>query len=593
MSPALNEISAKDGPPLKIAPLAMDVLECLASQAGEVVTIDALMGAVWGDRVVSDNALYNAIAQLRRALDDQRKPHRIIVTVPKRGYQLVAPVEREPATGIASPRTLVRRSQVAVMLLIAAALGFGLFSVVRDTATQSIVNERRSELSGAELAGAHKPEVPEARGQYLIARYFIEQQTSQTLSRASWHLQRALELDPDYLDALVGLCDVYLLQADIGGRSYESALQQCQPILERAGKTEPQSADSLVSRGLLALGHELNDEALAFFEQALRLDSDHVNALKWSGTLLREQGEYDRALARHAHAATFAPGSRSIQRQVGLSLLALGDLHAAQVHLRHGSGAASDDSDSNFGQLDQGYGPLNREHAALALEWAELHQEQLMQYPHALVVMALIRQSLDDADGARQYLEAAQALNPSPSSLHYAWAVVHLNAGRFEQALRSFQQRAAATGNRRGFDLHPIIIRGLLGQPNAALHELAKNYPVVRSPEQVPADHFFILQAYALLQRLVDDPDADNSIAQLRVLLQDCVLCDAMTSAELHALEGDQAKGEAIALQAIADGWLVNHQAVPWGYRCNPFFHLLGRPPQQRDWVCHATDTPN
>ena len=42
--------------------------------------------------MVSDSSLYQAIAQLRRALGDSAKQPRYIETVPKRGYRLIAPV---------------------------------------------------------------------------------------------------------------------------------------------------------------------------------------------------------------------------------------------------------------------------------------------------------------------------------------------------------------------------------------------------------------------------------------------------------------------------------------------------------------------
>lgn len=76
----------------------MEVLVYLAKRAGEVVSVDELIDAVWDGRVVGDGAVYQAINQLRHALGDHQDDVRFIQTIPKRGYRLVAPVTTlEPA----------------------------------------------------------------------------------------------------------------------------------------------------------------------------------------------------------------------------------------------------------------------------------------------------------------------------------------------------------------------------------------------------------------------------------------------------------------------------------------------------------------
>ena len=85
----------------RIEPRMMQVLLVLARQAGEVVTREALEHEVWAGRVVSDDAITNTIAKLRRALgDDRHRPH-FIETIPKRGYRLIP----EPARSEASHET--------------------------------------------------------------------------------------------------------------------------------------------------------------------------------------------------------------------------------------------------------------------------------------------------------------------------------------------------------------------------------------------------------------------------------------------------------------------------------------------------------
>ena len=75
-----------------IEPKVMDVLVCLARRPGAVITRDELLAAVWGGRAVSDEPLTRVIGELRRALGDTRGQRQYILTIPKRGYRLIADV---------------------------------------------------------------------------------------------------------------------------------------------------------------------------------------------------------------------------------------------------------------------------------------------------------------------------------------------------------------------------------------------------------------------------------------------------------------------------------------------------------------------
>ena len=76
---------------VRLEPRVMDVLVCLAERAGEVVSRETLNEQVWGNVVVTDQAVTNCISELRHHLGDDRSAHRVIETIPKRGYRLTAP----------------------------------------------------------------------------------------------------------------------------------------------------------------------------------------------------------------------------------------------------------------------------------------------------------------------------------------------------------------------------------------------------------------------------------------------------------------------------------------------------------------------
>lgn len=75
--------------PAHLPPKAMEVLLCLASNPGELVTRKDLLNAVWGVNRGSSEALSHAVSELRDALDDHHDNPKFVQTLPKRGYRLL------------------------------------------------------------------------------------------------------------------------------------------------------------------------------------------------------------------------------------------------------------------------------------------------------------------------------------------------------------------------------------------------------------------------------------------------------------------------------------------------------------------------
>jgi DNA-binding winged helix-turn-helix (wHTH) protein len=114
---------------IDLRPKAFDVLRHLVENAGQLVTKDALYRAVWSDVVVGDDSLAHCIHELRQVLGDS--DHRLIKTVPRRGYLLDAPAaleicgETTPQPRLESPSVVavpVGRQRRPLELLAAAAV---------------------------------------------------------------------------------------------------------------------------------------------------------------------------------------------------------------------------------------------------------------------------------------------------------------------------------------------------------------------------------------------------------------------------------------------------------------------------------------
>src|ERR1700722_20642055 len=83
---------------LLIKPTPYAILRYLVDHAGRLVTQNELLDAVWSDTHVQPEVLKRHILEIRNAIgDDPRRPV-FIETLPRRGYQFIAPV-REDASG--------------------------------------------------------------------------------------------------------------------------------------------------------------------------------------------------------------------------------------------------------------------------------------------------------------------------------------------------------------------------------------------------------------------------------------------------------------------------------------------------------------
>jgi DNA-binding winged helix-turn-helix (wHTH) protein/Tfp pilus assembly protein PilF len=88
----------RDETPLDLTPKLLDLLFHLLDHAGELVTKEALLDALWPEANVTENALAQAMSELRQALGDDAGAPRFIKTVARRGYRIIAPVEPAGAT---------------------------------------------------------------------------------------------------------------------------------------------------------------------------------------------------------------------------------------------------------------------------------------------------------------------------------------------------------------------------------------------------------------------------------------------------------------------------------------------------------------
>jgi len=78
---------------IELSPKALDLLFLFAERAGQLVTKDDMLTALWPGLAVTDNALTQVVSDVRQALGDDSAKPAYVETVPRRGYRFVARVE--------------------------------------------------------------------------------------------------------------------------------------------------------------------------------------------------------------------------------------------------------------------------------------------------------------------------------------------------------------------------------------------------------------------------------------------------------------------------------------------------------------------
>jgi DNA-binding winged helix-turn-helix (wHTH) protein len=104
VQPQINSVQ-KEGETWHLEPKVMQVLLQLASHPNEVLSKDRLLEAVWHNTFVGDDVLVRCISEIRYVFGDDPKSSRVIQTIPKGGYRVIAAVTAEipmiePATSV-------------------------------------------------------------------------------------------------------------------------------------------------------------------------------------------------------------------------------------------------------------------------------------------------------------------------------------------------------------------------------------------------------------------------------------------------------------------------------------------------------------
>ncbi|MEO8001531.1 MAG: winged helix-turn-helix domain-containing protein [Arenimonas sp.] len=102
-----NRIERADGAS-DLEPKVADVLRFLVQHAGQVVSREDLLSQVWNTTHVSDDVITRCVNLIRRSFDDNARNPRVLQTITRRGYRLIADVQQLDGVTVVEVGRIIR-----------------------------------------------------------------------------------------------------------------------------------------------------------------------------------------------------------------------------------------------------------------------------------------------------------------------------------------------------------------------------------------------------------------------------------------------------------------------------------------------------
>ena len=160
---------------------------------------------------------------------------------------------------------------------------------------------------------------PAAYEAYLKGEYFLNRWSGEGFEKAKGYYQQAIDLDPNYADAYVGLAGYYAVRAFLGSVPPREGWLKAEEILAKSLAMDPHSGKAHTLLGMIKLQFRCDPaEARKELDYALRLNPGDMNALDYHSYYLLEIGRSDEAITEKLRVLEHDPLSISTNSEVGM-----------------------------------------------------------------------------------------------------------------------------------------------------------------------------------------------------------------------------------------------------------------------------------
>jgi serine/threonine protein kinase/Flp pilus assembly protein TadD len=195
--------------------------------------------------------------------------------------------------------------------------------ILQSEMAQTIAQEINVKLTAEEqalLQSARKVN-PEAHDAYLNGRYFWNTRTKEGLFKGIEFFQQAIDIDPEFALAYVGLADSYGVMAAHGHMKPQEALPLGKQAVMKALLLDETLAEAYAIQAFLFSWYDKDWKmAEQVFKRSIELNPNYASAHQWYAELLAMTGRHDEAIAAAKRAQELDPLSPMISYDLGEKL---------------------------------------------------------------------------------------------------------------------------------------------------------------------------------------------------------------------------------------------------------------------------------
>jgi TolB-like protein/Flp pilus assembly protein TadD len=181
---------------------------------------------------------------------------------------------------------------------------------IQETIAHEISSKLQLKLTGEDRKRLTKryTESTEAYHLFIKGRYYLHKRLTESIQKAIEYFQQAIDVDPVYAPAYVGLADCYPLLSLYGALKPRKAYPKAEAAARRALEIDESLAEAHNSLGVIKLFYEWDwAGAEQAFQQAIELNSGYADAYQRYGMLLVARGRFDEATVQFDHAQALDP----------------------------------------------------------------------------------------------------------------------------------------------------------------------------------------------------------------------------------------------------------------------------------------------
>lgn len=327
-----GRILERDGELVRVTPKVADTLLVLLQRAGEVISKEQLMDAVWPDVVVVESGLTRNISMLRQALEGDSGEGRYIETVPRRGYRFVGEVTQELASSSVPDAPALEALASSIPLFAVARL----VRWTRPAAVFALVVVTALVVSNFALWRSSSPTLAQtSNADVAIGKHLLEKLSPAETARARDYFARAMAAEPNSAEAHAGAALALVQLTALGGLSPQLALEEAKPLASQAVSMDGQHPLSLAAAGaVLLLGGEDLDRAEVHYRDALRSNPSSLSIYYGYTYLKMAMGDLEGAKALVEQAIRLQPASPRLGSLKGQLLYLQEDFEGAAQECR-------------------------------------------------------------------------------------------------------------------------------------------------------------------------------------------------------------------------------------------------------------------